>query len=87
MNWKLCVTDPQKRALDFCRGSMDEGDGFGAGYCFNTRGSGYGYGDDYGNGYGYGDGSGNGGGYGDGDGYGYGYGNGDSDGFSPPEWK
>ena len=37
MNWKLCVTDPQRRALDFCRGSMDKGDGYGDGY-----GNGYG---------------------------------------------
>ena len=31
MNWKLCVSDPQGRALILCRGSMDKGDGFGYG--------------------------------------------------------
>ena len=88
MNWKLCVTDPQKRALDFCRGSMDEGDGVG----FGRRGPlGLKRGD--GEGYSYaiatGNGAGNrfvdGDGYGDGDGHSYGYS--DGDGFSPPEWK
>ena len=39
MNWKLCVSDPQGRALALCRGSMDEGDGRGTG-----DGDGYGYG-------------------------------------------
>jgi len=43
MNWKLCVTNPQRRALDFCRGSMDEGDGWGNAF-------GDGYGDGYGDG-------------------------------------
>ena len=53
MNWKLCVSDPQGRALILCRGSMDEGDGFGYG-----SGYGYSYGDGFGNGNckGYGDG-------------------------------
>ena len=49
MNWKLCVSDPQGRALTLCRGSMDkgDGDGFGYGYCFNARGDGYGDGGAY----------------------------------------
>ena len=25
MNWRFCVSDPQKRALDHCDGSMDDG--------------------------------------------------------------
>ena len=47
MNWRFCVGDPQERALALCRGSMDEGDGYG-----------YSYGDGFGNGNckGYGDG-------------------------------
>ena len=45
MNWKLCVSDPQGRALARCYGSMDKGDGYG-------DGCGYGYGDGDGGGYG-----------------------------------
>ena len=62
MNWKLCVTDPQKRALDFCHGSMDEGDGVGAGNGYSSSdglGGGRGSGGD-GNGDGYGAHTGNG---------------------------
>ena len=57
MNWKLYIDGPEKRALEHCSGSMDEGDGddtadgWGCGY-----GDGYGCG--YGDGFGWGDGNG-----------------------------
>jgi len=50
MNWKLCVDGPECRALDLCRGSMDEGDGCGNG-CGNGAGCGLGYGTVNGDGY------------------------------------
>ena len=58
MNWRFCVSDPQKRALDHCDGSMDDcyvddypcgtGYGDGEGDC---------YVDDYSWGFGVGDGA------------------------------
>jgi len=63
MNWKLYVDGPECRALDLCRGSMDEGNGsgYGAGYGngdgMPRLGSGWGYGNGYGRGDGIGDGN------------------------------
>jgi hypothetical protein len=67
MNWKLYIDSPEKRALDLCVGSMEEGNGYGYGRV-NGRGDGYGRGNgrgdgdgyDYGRGCGYGDGRGGG---------------------------
>lgn len=84
MNWKLCIPDSQRRALKLCRGSMDEGDGWGCGY----GGYGYGYGG-YGYGYGCRDGDGYGigyGGYGWGDGHDMFYGDGNGTGRSATVW-
>jgi hypothetical protein len=68
VDWKLYIDSPQKRVLDLCGGSLDDGGGWG-------YGGGNGYGGGYGDGYGDGDGNGdryswrNGsGGFGDGDG-------------------
>jgi hypothetical protein len=93
VNWRLYVDDPERRALEHCSGSMDEGDGEGGG-C----GSGNGWGDssDYGDGYGRGDGYGwvNGNGRGDGSFPSYGVGDGCSgggcgggDGTSASKWE
>ena len=85
--WKLYIDSRQKRAFDFCYGSLTEGNGFGSGFGFGNgsggarggrRGSGArAWGDGYGcidpDGYG----TAHGGGWGDG------YGNGGS----PEEWK
>ena len=30
-NWRFCIDSPQKRALNFCSGSMNTGDGYGVG--------------------------------------------------------
>ena len=78
MNWKLCVTDPQRRALKLCYGSMD--DGCGSGY-----GNGFGFGNGDGCGAGFGNGAGDGAGGGS---FGYDI-NGvrGGDGWSPKEWK
>jgi len=51
MNWRFCVDTPEQRALKLCRGSMNEGAGWGDGTSW-----GYGGGDCWG----YGDGGGNG---------------------------
>lgn len=71
MNWKLCIADPQKNALDLCCGSMDEGNGYSNCYG-DSRGDGWGDGADYG---------------GTGDGKGSGYGGTWGDGGCPPSWK
>lgn len=58
MNWKLCIDSLQQRALKLCRGSMDEGDGFGYGSGYgDVNGNGWGDGNRYGNGWGNGDGT------------------------------
>ena len=31
MNWHFCIVSTEKRALDLCRGSMNEGEGWGCG--------------------------------------------------------
>jgi len=86
VNWKLYVDSPEKRALDLCRGSMDEGDGRGSPYSWGPSDDGWGNGDA---GYSYGTGCGNGYGYGLGNGNGYGWGAGfvNGDGYSSTEWK
>jgi len=48
MNWKLYVDGPERRALDLCHGSMDEGDGWGSGWAYGGgRGNGNGDGGSY----------------------------------------
>jgi hypothetical protein len=41
--FRFCIDSTQKRALALCRGSMDEGDGYGSGYG-TPDGGGYGSG-------------------------------------------
>ena len=65
MNWHFCIDSAEKRALDFCYGSLTEGGGWG-------RGMRYGY--SFSNGYGDGGTDGYGDRDGDGDGYGGGSG-------------
>jgi len=74
MNWNFCIDTVEKRALNFCRGSMNTDDGFGS----SALRRGHGNSDDFGCGYGFGAGDGVGGGdcYNDGDGDGDGDGGG-----------
>jgi hypothetical protein len=48
MNWHFCIDNAEKRALDFCNGSMDDDTGAGGGY---YTGYSWGNGDGSGNGY------------------------------------
>ena len=93
VDWKLYIDSPQQRALDFCGGSLTEGDGgdhLGSGYGAWINGGGWGLGFGYGADNGGGDGDGYRDGYGDGwgDGGGDGYGDSDldGDGGSATEW-
>jgi len=83
MNWKLYIDSPEKRALEHCWGSMDEGDGRGCGW---GLGGGSAWGAAAG-GWSNGDGRGCGWGLGGGNGWGYGDDNGNGDGTSSEEWK
>ena len=58
VDWKLYIDSPQKRALELCSGSMDEGNGWGYVGVDVVKGDGTGYGDGYGNFYGGGRGAG-----------------------------
>ena len=71
-NLRFCIDTVEKRALNFCRGSMNTDDGFGS----SALRRGHGNSDDFGCGYGFSDGAGSGGGdcYNDGDGDGAGSG-------------
>jgi hypothetical protein len=85
MNWNFCIDTVEKRALNFCRGSMNTGDGFGSSALRRLGASTveparfHGNSDDFGCGYGFGAGDGVGGGncYNDGDG------DGDGDVYGP----
>ena len=49
VDWKLYIDSPQKRALEFCHGSLISGSGWGCGADYgwsncNGRGYGWGYG-------------------------------------------
>ena len=50
VDWKLYIDSHQKRALDLCGGSLDDGGGWGYGGGGSRCGDGYGNG--YGGGYG-----------------------------------
>ncbi len=78
MNWRFCVALVERRALDQCNGSMDEGNGCGTIQGADGYGDGaiWGYGDGVGGGWGYGCGYDN-----DSDGY-----DTDGDGSSSEEW-
>ena len=79
MSWKFCITDAQRRALDLCGGSMDEGDGWGSGDFGNLEGDCWSPSDSWGCGvvaFGVA-----------GDGKGSGYGGTWGDGGCPPSWK
>ena len=87
VDWKICIDSPQKRVIDFCKGSITGGDGYGDGDGENK----YGWVDGSGRGCGYGsdEGSSLDFGYrgsirGDGEGCGYGYSNGR--GWSSNKW-
>ena len=73
VDWKIYIDSPQQRALDLCRGSLAEDDGYGT-----NSGWGYSYTAGDGRGNGYGDAVGDGYGYANGFGYGNCYGNGRS---------
>ena len=84
VSWKLYIDSPQQRALDFCRGSLAAGDGYGSGPLWEAAwqgacadGDGLGYG--YSLGYGWGDGSGK--------SYGRGYGTSAGNGSSAKGWR
>jgi hypothetical protein len=81
-NWRICIDSAQHRALNFCGGSMNTGQGYGDGADYgNMRGWGRGSGEAiYDNDWNYGDG------YGDGVGNGKEYGFLDGDGESKTVW-
>ena len=80
MNWHFCIISAEKRVLDLCRGSFDNG-------CRYGNGIGGGFGDGWSSSAGYGDGDGWGGGAAAGPGNGWGTaGNGRGDGGSSTKW-
>ena len=85
--WKFYIDSPQKRAIDECLGSFDEGGGIGNGRAQPGFGDGLGGGEGYTSGErgsGWGDGPGD--GAGDGMGYGWGYCDDFGDGRSSTKW-